>query len=200
MNRIVLVLVILTCPACCLAATQVVPSSYQYLDNEGPYGLLDIGGELTDGFYGNMNPGINLAAPDPSGWVEFGGRGAVAFAFDAGVTISNIVLSMARWEPAAIYLPDQLSVNGVDYSGYAGVFGDMDRALISLGGSWTGSNLTLEFAHSQYLFMDEVSFYGTSVPEPSTAVLLSVALIPLLASAAPRRIRERSLGAPRSRK
>jgi hypothetical protein len=192
--------VILISPACCLAATQIVPSSYQYLNGNHPYGLLDSGGELTDGFYGNMNPGINLAAPDPSGWVEFGGGGEVEFNFDANVTITNIVLSMARWEPAAIYLPDQLKVNSFDQSGYPGIFADMDRALISLDGNWTGSNLTIKFSHSQYLFMDEVSFYGTSVPEPSTVALFSVALIPLLVSAAPRRIRERSQRVPRSRK
>ena len=132
---------------------------------------------LTDGFYGDINPGISLAAPDPSGWVEFGGAGEVKFTFAENVSITKITLSMARWEPAAVYLPDVLKVNSVDYSGYAGTFNDQDRAFINLEGNWAGTDLTIYFSHSQYLFMDEVSFDGTPVPEPSTTVLLSGALI-----------------------
>ena len=45
---------------------------------------------LTDGFYGDINPGISLAAPDPSGWVEFGGAGEVKFTFAENVSITKI--------------------------------------------------------------------------------------------------------------
>jgi hypothetical protein len=180
MKRILLSLALTLTWAASLQATSMIPTTYQYVI--GPYGFQDSGGELIDGLYGDLTPGVNLAAPNPASWVEFGGQGKVKFSFDASVTITNIVMSMARWEPAAVYLPDQLTVNDLDYSGYAGAFADMDRAAINLNGSWTGSDLTIFFAHSQYLFLDEISFQGTVVPEPATGTLSAVALISLFAA------------------
>jgi hypothetical protein len=169
----------------CSKADPVTPIAYEYINNLYPYGppkFLDTTGfKLTDGLYGGFVPGVVISSADPNNWVEFGGAGEVQFHFASSVTITNIVLSMLRWEPAAIYLPDQLKVNEVDYSGYAGTFNDMDRALISLDGAWTGSDLTIRFSHSQYLFMDEVSFSSLVEPVPEPSILAQVSLAaPLL--------------------
>jgi hypothetical protein len=89
---------------------------------------------------------------------------------------------MANWTAAAIYLPDLVKVNGVAVT-YSGTYPNLDRALISLHGNWTGNELVLRLQDTgnRYMFMDEVSFSGTTtaaVPEPSTyAVLAGIAAL-----------------------
>lgn len=193
MKRFVASLALLVACAFGAKAETIIPLSYEYVNSFYPYGppsVLDNSAtKLTDGLYGGFIPGVVISTADPSGWVEFGGAGEVQFHFGSSVTITNIVLSMLRWEPAAIYLPDVLKVNGVDFSGYAGSFNDQDQALINLDGTWTGSDLTIRFSHAQYLFMDEISFSALvqPVPEPSTLVLSGVGAMALVVRVVRRR-------------
>lgn len=147
------------------------------LPNHG-FGVLkcaDFGVKLTDGAYGDLVPGERLASADPSAWVEFSGIGEATFHFSGSPTIRNVTVSLANWTPAAIYLPDAFRING-EIVTYSGTFPDMNRALISLDGEWTGADLTLNFSRvgGGYFFLDEVSFYGTpgegvaAVPEPAS--------------------------------
>lgn len=130
----------------------------------------DFSGKLTDGLYGDINPGINIGSADPSNWVQFGGIADMVFHFTGTPTVQTITLSMAYWGAAAIYLPDVVKVNGATVT-YTGVFPNLDRAFITLEGNWTGNELTVQLQDSgnRFMFMDEVSFAGTTtVPEPST--------------------------------
>jgi len=167
-----------------LAAGAVYPDPldpYTYSTSLGPlpnygFGVLkmsDFSEKLTDGLYGDMTPGVSLGSADPSNWVEFGGTTEMTFHFTGTVTIQTIVLSMANWNDAAIYLPDIVKVNNGLVT-YSGTFPSLDRAYINLDGNWVGSDLVLWLQDSgnRYMFMDEVSFVG-AVPEPSTYALLA---------------------------
>lgn len=154
------------------------------LPNHG-FGVLkcaDFGVKLADGAYGDLVPGERLASADPSAWVEFSGIGEATFHFSDSTTIRNVTVSLANWTPAAIYLPDAFRING-EIVTYSDTFPDMNRALISLDGEWTGSDLTLNFSRAGggYFFLDEVSFYSTpgegvaAVPEPASCTA-SIAL------------------------
>ena len=191
MQRLLLALASTLSLAAGLQAAEIIPdpvNPYDYtsgldpLPNHG-FGVLkmsDFGIKLTDGFYGDMTPGVSLGNADPSNWVEFGGSAEVTFHFTETTNVQNILLSMANWNPAAIYLPDLVKVNG-NVVTYSGTFPGMDRAFISLDGNWTGTDLVvrLQDTGNRYMFMDEISLYGTpgeglqSIPEPSTYALLA---------------------------
>ena len=173
-----------------LQAVEIIPdpvNPYDYtsgldpLPNHG-FGVLkmsDFGIKLTDGLYGDMTPGLSLGSADPSNWVEFGGSAEVTFHFTETTTVRNILLSMANWTAAAIYLPDLVKVNGGIVT-YSGTFPALDRAYISLDGEWTGTDLVvrLQDTGNRYMLMDEISLYGTpgeglAIPEPSSCALLA---------------------------
>ena len=188
MKRFLLVLSITLTLADGLLANPIVPVSYEYINGRVPYQYWDdTGGQLTDGLYNALIPHVNLAVPDAFNWVAFGGAGEVTFNFASNVTIQNISVSMARWEPAAVYLPSSILVNGTPHAINAGSYVDTDHALIDLNGSWTGSALTLYFTSAgQWTFLDEVTFDGSSdaspVPEAgSTLALVGATLLGLLA-------------------
>jgi hypothetical protein len=188
MKRLFLVLSIIIGLTARLTALPLAPTSYTYLNGYGPYGYLDeTGDQLTNGVYNGLIPGINLATPDAYEWVAFGGTGEVSFHFASNVTVQNITISMAQWTPAAVYLPPSITVNSTVFNINAGAFSNMDHAIISLNGSWTGTDLTLYFTYGgQWTFLDEVTFSGVgagnSVPESGSTMIMAMgAVLGLLA-------------------
>lgn len=175
-----------------LTATQIHPVSYVY--NQGPYGYWDDTGEqLTDGLYNALIPQTNLGVPNAYNWVGFaGGRPSFTFDFGGTVTVQSVSLSMAKWNPAGVYLPSQVLVNATPFTVNDNAYVDMDHALVTLSGSWTGSSLTVLITpgyEGVWTFIDEVTFAGTtgnaqnSVPETgSTSLLVGTALLGLFAA------------------
>jgi hypothetical protein len=176
------------CLATQLAASTIVPTSYSY--NQSPWGYWDdTGSQLTDGLYNALIPGVNLATPDAYNWVGFsGGTPSVTFNFGSSVTINNLTLSMANWTPAGVYLPNLVAINSSNFAVNPASYPNMDHVLLSFGGGWTGSSLTLALTPAYagvWTFIDEVTFTkadatirpGNAVPDATAALpLMTVAL------------------------
>ena len=195
MHKKIFLLAFALCVSTRLAATPIVPVSYTYAAS--PWGYWDdTGGQLTDGLYNGLIPGVSLATPDAYNWVGWSGNvPSVTFDFGATVTIQSLTIDAALWTPAGVYLPGQVTINADTFNvtpdGYTG-FANMDRAILNFGGSWTGSTLTLNFTAAPntgaWTFLDEVSFDGhvggNSVPDSGATLaylMLAFAILVLVA-------------------
>jgi hypothetical protein len=148
------------CSAIQLSATPIVPTSYTQVNDPWAY-WDDTGTQLTDGLYNDIIPTLNLGVPTAYNWVGWSNNTPnITFNFGQEVTITSLSLSTVRWEPAAVYLPTQVMINS-DTFAVTGTFAQMDKALLTFNGSWTGSTLHLGMvAGGQWTFLDEVTFDG----------------------------------------
>lgn len=145
-----------------VSATPLTPTSYVH--NNGASGSYpdDTGSQLTDGLLNNIIPSVNLGTPDSFNWVgwDLGRNPSVTFNFGQIVTVNQVSIDTVRWEPAGVYLPTQVKIGSSLFSVGSG-YTNMDKALLTFNGSWTGSSLTLDMTAGGYwTFVDEVSFDG----------------------------------------
>ena len=190
MLRPILALVCFSSLVAGVSAAPIIPTSYNY--NVSPWGYWDdTGTQLTDGLYNNVIPGANLATPDAYNWVGWDGNSpSITFNFNQVVTINTLALSSVKWTNAAVYLPTQVTIGSDVFSVNDGDYTNLDKALLSFNGSWTGTALTVQLERGgQWTFLDEVSFDGVigagtnnppsnNVPdESSVMVMLGLGLI-----------------------
>lgn len=191
MKRIIPALALGLALATSLLATPIVPTSYSYNVGFGPSGSYpdETGGQLTDGLYNAIIPGSNLGTPNAVNWVGFDNYrgGSFTFNFANSVTIDSVSLSMVRWNPAGVYLPASVTVGSTNFSVNESSYTDMDLALLTFGGSWTGTSLTVTIAAGGYwTFVDEVTFNQqtstNTVPDSTgTLALMSLSVAALFA-------------------
>ena len=165
-------------------ATPLVPTSYTATPGEGitqggTYDYFDdTGRQLIDGIYGVNDWSANLGNGNAYEWV--GWRFAdpqITFQFSGPVTISQVGIDFNRTEEstAFIFLPGTVSIGSTDFTVAPDAIPNDTRGTVFFNGSWSGTTLTIDLAHSNpntWIFVDEITFDGVVVPEPSVFMLL----------------------------
>lgn len=172
MKHILLLPLAVSLAAAPALAVTLTPTSYS--NNTSPYAYVDdTGTQLTDGLFNAVVPGSNLATPDAYNWVGWSNiNPSITFDFGQVVTVMNLSLSTVRWEAAGVYLPDKVNINLESFT-VTGLYPNLDKAVLSFNGSWTGSTLTIELErNAEWTFLDEVTFEGrlgapTQTPTPA---------------------------------
>jgi hypothetical protein len=166
-------------------ASPLVPTSYTATPGEGiaqggTYNYFDdTGRQLIDGIYGTNDWSANLGNGNAYEWV--GWRVAdpvITFQFSGPVTIDQVGIDFNRTEEptALIFLPGTVSIGGTDFSVAPNAIPDDSRGTLFFNGSWNGTTLTIDLVHSNpntWIFVDEITFDGVLVPEPSAFMLLT---------------------------
>lgn len=164
-----------------LAAGPIVPSSYTIHTGTGYPD--DTGNQLIDGLYAGLIPGVSLGGSE---WVAWDGPNpSITFNFGSAVSINQVSLSMAHWTAAAVYLPEDVVIGGTAFTVNPADYPNLNHALLTFNGSWSGSSLTIDLdsSYNRWIFIDEVTFNegpgrtGSSVPDAgSTLPALAAAL------------------------
>jgi hypothetical protein len=169
-----------------LAAAPILPSSYTIHTGAGYAD--DTGGQLTDGNYAPLIPGVDLTPYEWVGWD--GGTPSITFNFGSVVSINQVSLSMANWTAAAVYLPEDVVIGGTAFTVNPASYPNLNHALLTFNGAWTGSSLTIDLdsSHNRWIFIDEVTFnqgpgdVTSSVPDTaSTLPAVAAALVAVVA-------------------
>ncbi len=147
--------------------------SYNYFD--------DTGSQLIDGVYGANDFSADLGNGNAYEWVGWKTANPVmTFTFSSPVIINQVGIDFNRNEGAAgIYLPPTVTIAGTDFPVDPNAIPDATRGTLFFAGSWSGPTLTLTLTDNdptRWLFVDEVTFDGVVVPEPSARALLAGAL------------------------
>ena len=141
---------------------------YNYFD--------DTGSQLTDGIYGVNDFSANLGNGPAYEWVGWRGvNPVITFQFSSPVTINQVGIDLNRNESDLIFLPSTVTIDGTDFAVDTNAIPDDTRGTLYFNGSWTGTDLTLDLmdcSTNNWIFVDEVTFSGVSVPEPSVFGIL----------------------------
>lgn len=141
---------------------------YNYFD--------DTGRQLTDGTYGTNNFAANLGngiAYEWVGWLD--ANPTITFQFSAPVTITQVGIDFNRNQANQIYLPGTVDIGGTSFWVPTDALPDDSRGTLDFNGAWTGSTLQICLADndsSRWIFVDEITFASTPVPEPSSVRIL----------------------------
>ncbi len=166
-------------------AAALVPASYTATPGEGiaqggTFNYFDdTGGQLTDGIYGANDWSADLGNGNAYEWVGWTvANPSITFQFSGPVTISQVGIDFNRNEEAPqIFLPNSVNVGGNGFTVAPNAIPDDSRGTLFFNGSWTGTTLTINLADAntaRWIFVDEITFNGVSVPEPSVFMLLTV--------------------------
>ncbi|MBP6963704.1 MAG: PEP-CTERM sorting domain-containing protein [Armatimonadetes bacterium] len=186
----ILVALVITSLACSAAlGVEIVPSSYVAPTGDvGAYTYYDdTGSQLTDGLHGGPWSGEpGGGADDPYEWVAWESHAAtITFFFAQQTTFTRVDVFTGRSDGPSMYIPRQITLavgNSEETLSQCGVWNfdnsqypDASRCTLTLDvGGCTGSvaQITLE-PTKFWMFLDEVDFYGTPVPEPSSLLALA---------------------------
>lgn len=164
--------------ACGLQAINVTPTSYSFdIAPSGSYPDSS-GMELIDGVDGSA-PWSTAVAP----WVGWHQTNpTITFNFGSIVTINTVSIEFQGNGGGGIYRPQSVQIGGGSTVPVADIRTPAVEYL-DFNGSWTGSSLTVKMNYrNQWIFVDEVKFSSTTVPDTgSTALLLGAGLIGLAA-------------------
>ena len=164
-------------------AISLVPTNYVATPGEGIaqggyYNYFDdTGHQLTDGSYGVNDWSANLGNGIAYEWV--GWRVAdpvITFQFSGPVTINQVGIDFNRTESVLIFLPSTVTIGGMYFTVSTNAIPDDTRGTLFFNGTWTGSTLTVNLTDcstNDWIFVDEITFNGVSVPEPSVFGLLA---------------------------
>jgi len=166
-------------------ATPLVPISYTATPGEGiaqggTYNYFDdTGRQLIDGIYGVNDWSANLGNGNAYEWV--GWRFAdpvITFQFSGPVTVNQVGIDFNRAEEstALIFLPGTVSIGGTDFTVASDAIPNDTRGTLFFNGSWSGTTLTINLVHANpntWIFVDEMTFDGVVIPEPSVFMLLT---------------------------
>jgi hypothetical protein len=174
-----------------VGAGVLVPSFYAATPEEGitqggTYNYFDdTGSQLIDAVYGADNWQADLGngrAYEWTGWRV--ANPVILFYFPELVTISQVGINFNRTEPVAlIYLPSMVNIGGTDFTVAANMIPDGTAGMLNFRGSWTGSTLTVTLTDNdpnRWTFLDQITFDGVAVPEPS-GLLLAIGALGFLA-------------------
>jgi hypothetical protein len=95
------------------------------------------------------------------------------------VTINQVGIDFNRTESALIFLPPMVTIGGTDFTVASNAIPDDTRGTLFFNGSWTGTTLTVDLTDNNtnnWIFVDEITFNGVAVPEPSVFGLLAGSL------------------------
>ena len=168
-------------------ATALAPTGYTATPGEGTAqgGTFnyfdDTGSQLTDGIYGVNDWSANLGNGNAYEWVGWTvANPSITFQFSGPVTIDQVGIDFNRNEEAPqIFLPNTVSIGGTGFTVAANAIPDDSRGTLFFNGSWSGTTLTINLTDANtahWIFVDEITFDGVPVPEPSAFMLLTVGL------------------------
>jgi hypothetical protein len=138
----------------------------------------DTGGQLTDGVYGANDFSANLGNGNAYEWVAWTvANPSITFQFSGPVTVNHVGIDFNRNEAAPqIFLPGTVNIGGTGFTVAPGDIPDDSRGTLFFNGSWSGTTLTINLADAdttRWIFVDEITFDGIPVPEPSVFMLLA---------------------------
>ena len=143
-------------------------------------------GDLTDGFIETDNwfNVENASGTGPYvGWrTDFDGDPTVTFHFGGTAFIDSLTVYADDSDGAGgVNLPDTVVINGVTYDVDQGASGTEPKALTFSNLGFSGEALDVEFIHSNaWIFVSEVTFEGSVVPEPASLAALGIGAIALI--------------------
>ncbi len=138
----------------------------------------DTGSQLIDSVYGGNDWNADLGNGHSYEWVGWRvANPVITFTFSSPVTISQVGIDFNRNEPDGnlIFLPPTVTIGGTDFSVAPDAIPNATRQTVYFDGSWTGTTLTVTLTDndtSHWIFVDEVTFVCTTVPESSALALL----------------------------
>jgi hypothetical protein len=107
-----------------------------------------------------------------------------SFTFASPVSLSSVQIGFNRAQGSGIFLPTQVTVNGVLTSLTGTEITDGTRGFLTFNTAFSGTSLSVSLADGdagRWTFVDEVRFVSAAaVPEPGALVLASLGL-PVLA-------------------
>nr|NCQ71945.1 hypothetical protein [Microcystis aeruginosa W13-16] len=132
---------------------QTQGGTYNYFD--------DTNNQLIDGILGVNDWTANLgngAAYEWVGWINV--NPTLNFNFGNSVNISQVQIGFSRAEPAGIYLPDTININGTNFTLVGNEIPNNSRGFINFNGNFTGGGLSISLTdpNTQWIFIDEVKF------------------------------------------
>ena len=171
--------------AACLAgarvasAQYVVPTFYTNTAPEnGTYTYQDAAHtKLTDGIVGANDWTADLGSGNAHEWVGWQSVDpTLTFTFSTSQTIRSVQIGFNRGEgTGAIYLPTSVTIGGSSFSLNGTELADNTRGYLQFDGEWTGTTLQIDIPHvsGRWVFVDEVKFSTTTIPEPAVSALLA---------------------------
>jgi hypothetical protein len=164
-------------------AQSVIPTSYsatlgEGISQGGTYNYNDnTGSQLTDGIYGANDWSANLGNCPAYEWVGWlVADPVIAFQFSAPATINQVGIDFNRNQSASILLPTTVTIGGTEFTVDPNAIPDDTQGTLYFNGNWTGAALTVDLMDcntSNWIFVDEITFSGAAVPEPSVFGLLA---------------------------
>jgi hypothetical protein len=164
-------------------AQSVVPTGYVATPGEGVnqggiYNYYDdTGNQLTDGIYGANDWSANLGNGPAYEWVGWlVADPVIAFQFSTPVTINQVGIDFNLNQSASILLPTTVTIGGTEFTVDPNAIPNDTRGTLYFNGNWTASSLTVDLMDcntSDWIFIDEITFSGAAVPEPSVFGLLA---------------------------
>ena len=165
-------------------AAPLVPTGYTAPPGEGiaqggSYNYFDeTGTQLIDGIYGANDWSANLGNGNAYEWVGWKiADPLITFQFSGPVTINQVGIDFNRNEGIpGIFLPPTVSIGSTDFTVAPDAIPDASRGTIFFNGSWSGATLTIDLADAnteRWIFLDEITFDGVTIPEPSVFLLLT---------------------------
>jgi len=164
-------------------AQSVVPTGYVATPGEGVnqggiYNYYDdTGNQLTDGIYGANDWSANLGNGPAYEWVGWlVADPVIAIQFSTPVTINQVGIDFNLNQSASILLPTTVTIGGTEFTVDPNAIPNDTRGTLYFNGNWTASSLTVDLMDcntSDWIFIDEITFSGAAVPEPSVFGLLA---------------------------
>jgi hypothetical protein len=143
-------------------------------------------GDLTDGFIETDNWfNVEVAAGTGPyvGWrTDFDGDPTVTFHFGGTALIDSLTVYADDSDGAGgVNLPDAVVINGISYDVDQGAAGTEPKILTFSNLGFSGEALDVKFVSSNaWVFVSEVTFEGSVVPEPASLAALGIGAIALI--------------------
>ena len=155
----------------------VVPTSYSATTGQtGTYTYFDeTGSQLTDGVLGVNDWTVNLGSGNAYEWMGWWTVDpTLTFTFSTSQTIRSVLVGFNRGEGTGlIYLPTSVTIGGSNFSLTGTELPDQTRGFLQFDGIWTGTTLQIDLPHvnGRWVFVDEIKFSTTAIPEPAVTTL-----------------------------